>query len=118
MSDDLRTRIEELRRDLGRNIEETVDIARTTLNWRHFVATHPWLCLTTAAVAGYLLVPKPKRYALLGPDAVADLKARGFVVVKPEALPWSLACDFEPPGELSIDRATSGEGPSIGSDAP
>jgi hypothetical protein len=83
--DDLRARMERLRRDLGHNVEQTVANARVMLDWRHYVASHPWLCLTGAAVAGFFLVPRRVRYTHLGPDALDELKARGLVVVRPAA---------------------------------
>ncbi|MCE5267488.1 MAG: hypothetical protein LLG00_06340, partial [Planctomycetaceae bacterium] len=85
--DDLQTRIERLRLDLGNNVERTVENARTMFAWRHYVSAHPWLCLTAAAAAGFLLVPRRPRYAQLSPDATAELASRGMVVVKPESLP-------------------------------
>jgi hypothetical protein len=94
MIDDLQSRMEELRRDLGRNVEETVQNARVMLDWRHYVATHPWLCMTAAAAVGFLLVPRRTHYTQLGRDAVDELTARGMVVVRPEAA-------ATPPGSLA-----------------
>ena len=74
--DDLQSRMEELRRDLGRNVEETVENARVMLDWRHYVASHPWLCMTAAAAVGFLLVPRRTHYTQLGRDAVDELTAR------------------------------------------
>ncbi|MEN6452175.1 MAG: hypothetical protein ABFC96_16925 [Thermoguttaceae bacterium] len=87
MNDELQTRMAELRADLGRNVEQTVQNARAMLSWRHYVAEHPWLCLGGAATAGFLLVPSRSRYGQLSPDATAELTSRGMVVVKPESLP-------------------------------
>jgi hypothetical protein len=56
--DDLRTRMEQLRRDLGRNVEQTVENARVMLDWWHYVVARPWLCLAGATAAGFLLAPK------------------------------------------------------------
>jgi hypothetical protein len=76
--------MEELRRDLGRNVEQTVENAREMLDWRHYVSTHPWLCLTAAAVAGFLLVPRRIGHAPLGREAIDELAARGLLVVRPQ----------------------------------
>jgi hypothetical protein len=50
--------MEQLRSDLKRDVENTAETLRTTLDWRHHVAVHPWLCLTTAVVAGFVMVPR------------------------------------------------------------
>jgi hypothetical protein len=57
-AEDVRVRMEQVRSDLGRNVEHTVENVRAMFDWRHHVATHPWLCLTAAAAAGFLLVPR------------------------------------------------------------
>ena len=38
--------------------DEAVEKARTKFDWRHYVASHPWVSLGTAAAVGYLLVPR------------------------------------------------------------
>jgi hypothetical protein len=57
-AEDVRLRMEQVRSDLGRNVEHTVENVRAMFDWRHHVAAHPWLCLTAAAAAGFLLVPR------------------------------------------------------------
>ena len=39
-------------------VEGMVESARTLMDWRHYVASHPWVCLGVAAAAGYLIVPQ------------------------------------------------------------
>jgi hypothetical protein len=57
--------------------------ARTMLDWKHYVKTYPWVCLGTAAVLGFLIVPK--RSSAINVDLVTPtaLTKSGHLVVKP-----------------------------------
>lgn len=79
--------MDELRSDLGDNVEEIVDSARTLSDWRHYVSTFPWACMAGAAALGFLIVPK--RIEMVSPDADAleELAKRNKLVVKSNPKP-------------------------------
>jgi hypothetical protein len=81
----VRLRMDQLRNEMGHNVEETVENARVMLDWRHYVKTYPWICVAAAATAGFLLVPK--REKLFHPDAsdLAELAKRHRLVVEPQS---------------------------------
>ena len=84
-ADQLQVQMEELRLGLGRNVERGVTNVRTMLDWRHYVATHPWLCLAAAAATGYLLVPRRPTVVQLSPEHLAELSRQSGILLKAEA---------------------------------
>jgi len=56
----IRRRMAQVRRGLDEDVQDIVDVARDMAEWRYFVKTFPWLCLGTAVVGGYLLVPRKR----------------------------------------------------------
>jgi hypothetical protein len=84
-ADDVRIHMEKLRRDLGRSVEDEIGTVKAMFDWRHCVVKHPWLCLSAAAAAGFLLVPRRIRFVeLVPPDGTAK---RDRVAVKLAAPP-------------------------------
>lgn len=68
----LQRQMEIVRRDLNGHADEMIMKARTQLNWRHYVASHPWLSLGTAAGTGYLLARRRtyRKAKAVGPEVV------------------------------------------------
>jgi len=56
-SENLQQEMRDVRRNLGQHTEQVIENAREQLNWRHYVAGHPWIALGAAATLGYFLVP-------------------------------------------------------------
>jgi hypothetical protein len=54
----LRMQMRQVREDLNEHADQVAEKARTSLDWRHFVANHPWASLAVAALAGYFVVPR------------------------------------------------------------
>jgi hypothetical protein len=54
----LQRHIRNARRDLNEHADQMVAKARIGLDWRRYVANHPWTSLGTAAVAGFFLAPR------------------------------------------------------------
>ena len=79
----------EVRCNLGDEVEEIVGSARQLADWRYYLRKYPWLCLAGAAALGYFVVPK--RIEIISPsaDALEELSRRNQLVVKskPEAKP-------------------------------
>ncbi len=57
-SDDLQRQMRQVRKDLDAHSEELVERARRQLDWRGFIAKHPFAIMGAAAAAGYLLAPR------------------------------------------------------------
>ncbi len=83
-ADNLRSRMQALRSDVSLEMERTIANARAALDWRRFVAFHPWLCLGAATAVGYLLVPKRSRYVQPTPEALAELARARHVTLMPQ----------------------------------
>jgi hypothetical protein len=69
LDDTVRARMRGIRRDIDRDLEDVSASAHSMVDWKHYVKTYPWACLGTAAVLGFLVVPK--RYAATAADAAA-----------------------------------------------
>lgn len=86
---EIRERMAQVRCDMGADVQQIVDSARTMTDWRYYVEQYPWLCLGAAAALGYLAVPN--RVHMLRPDAqsLAELAKRDKIIVKasPQARP-------------------------------
>ncbi len=57
-SADLQRQMRQVRKDLDAHSEEMVKQARKQLDWRGFIAKHPFAIMGAAAVTGYLLAPR------------------------------------------------------------
>lgn len=58
---EIRNQMNEIRCQLGDEVEEFVDSARTLTDWKHYVRRHPWACMAGAAAIGFWVVPKRVR---------------------------------------------------------
>jgi hypothetical protein len=63
----IQRQMRQVRRELGEDVQEIVDNARTLADWKHYVRTYPWACLGIALAAGYFVVPA--RAQVIRPDA-------------------------------------------------
>ena len=57
----VRARMQGIRCDIDQGLEDVSAGARNMVDWKHYVKTYPWVCLGTAAVLGFLIVPKRSR---------------------------------------------------------
>ena len=67
VTDDIPKQMQQIRRELVDDVEALADHARDLTDWRHYVKSHPWLCLGAAAALGYFVVPRGIR--VVHPDA-------------------------------------------------
>jgi len=81
-AEEVRERMEEVRRDLGVNVHELVENVRVRSDWHYYFQKYPWVVLGTAVAAGYLLVPR--RSPPVAPDvkSVLDLIRHPDLLVK------------------------------------
>ncbi len=56
----IRGRMEAMRSEMDEEVQEIVNDVRSYFDWRSYVRKSPWICLTAAFAAGYLVVPKKK----------------------------------------------------------
>lgn len=80
--EEIQQQMRQVRRELGEDVQEIVENARTMTDWRHYVRTYPWVCLGAAAFAGYLIVPSRQRIAAPDPQAIAEALKNHKVVVQ------------------------------------
>ena len=57
-ADAVRTRMQQIRREIDLDLEEVVANARNMVDWKHYVKTYPWVCLGASAALGFLMVPR------------------------------------------------------------
>jgi hypothetical protein len=57
----MQERMQGIRGDIDQGLEDVSASARSMVDWKHYVKSYPWLCMGTAAVLGFLLVPKRSR---------------------------------------------------------
>ena len=82
-ADAVRERMQQLRCEIDGDMEDVSASARTMLDWKHYVKTHPWVCLGAVAALGFLIVPKRSR--VIRPDlaTLTEPARTGHLVVKP-----------------------------------
>ncbi|MGO9115601.1 MAG: hypothetical protein ACLP9L_40860 [Thermoguttaceae bacterium] len=73
LDDIVRARMQGIRCDIDQDLEDVSASAHSVVDWKHYVKTYPWACLGTAAVLGFLVVPK--RSAATDTEAVAPTEA-------------------------------------------
>jgi hypothetical protein len=75
--------MQQIRCGIDQDLAGMVASARSMVDWKHYVKTHPWACLGTAAVLGFLIVPK--RSTAIHPDlaALTELARTGHLVAEP-----------------------------------
>ncbi len=84
-ADVVRWRMQQLRSEVGDNVTATVRNARAMFNWRHYFSAHPWACLTVAAAAGFLIIPKRRKFVRAEPQELAELAKSCPVIVQSSA---------------------------------
>ena len=75
-----------VRCEIDEDVEDMVASARRMVDWKHYVRTYPWVCLGTAAVLGFLILPRPST-AVGVLASLAELAKTGQPVVRPAAAP-------------------------------
>ncbi len=73
----VRLHMEQLRSDLGQQMDETVEKARTLLNWRHYVRTYPWTAVAVAAAAGFMIAPRGAKRCRAAWDGESQVGSKG-----------------------------------------
>ncbi len=58
LDDTVRAQMQGIRRNIDQDLEDVSASAHSMVDWKHYVKTYPWVCLGTAAVLGFLVVPK------------------------------------------------------------
>jgi hypothetical protein len=83
----IQRRMEAVRCDLARDVDDVVRSAGRLVDWREYVRRYPWACLGAAAAVGYLLVPK--RPEIINPDAdtLLELAKRNELIVNVNPAP-------------------------------
>jgi hypothetical protein len=74
----------EVRCELGEDVEEFVESARTMTDWHYYFERYPWVCIGAAVALGYVVVPKKSSIINLDADAVLELAKKKQLVIKPE----------------------------------
>jgi len=83
-ADSIRQRMREVRCELGEDVEEFVESARTITDWHYYVERYPWVCIGAALALGYVVVPRRMPIINLDADAVLELAKKKQLVIKPE----------------------------------
>jgi hypothetical protein len=55
---DIQRRMAQIRHDMHQEVQSAVKGAQSLTDWRSLVKNHPWLSLSLASAAGYLIVPR------------------------------------------------------------
>jgi hypothetical protein len=74
-AEDIRRRMEQLRRELSCDAREVSRSARVMTDWRFYVRRFPCATVALTAAGGYLLIPKKKEVQVISPDpnALAEM---------------------------------------------
>jgi hypothetical protein len=59
--DDIKREMAQLRMTLHHDVRGVVAGAEAVSDWRHYVRLYPWICLSVAFGAGFLVVPARRR---------------------------------------------------------
>lgn len=76
-------RMQGIRGDIDRGLDDVSAGAHNLVDWRHYVRTYPWVCLGTAAVLGFLIVPKRSATVHTDSATLTELARTGHLVVTP-----------------------------------
>ena len=79
--DTMRARMQGIRCDIDRDVEDVSASARSMVDWKHYVKAYPWLCLGTAATLGFLIIPKRSRTINVAPATPTESAKTGHMVV-------------------------------------
>ncbi len=115
-ADAVRARMRQLRCEIDGDVENMAAHARIMVDWKHYVKTYPWVCLGTAAVLGFLIVPK--RSSAICPDVatLTELAGSGHLVVKPASTAAQGLIDalLATVANIAVRKATACLGQSAG----
>jgi hypothetical protein len=114
--DKVRERMQQLRCEIDEDVEDVSASARTMLDWKHYVKTHPWMCCIAAVALGFLIVPKRPRATPATADTAVEPTATGHVVVKsgPTITAGVIDAILAAVANIAIQRATACLGRSAG----
>jgi hypothetical protein len=89
---EIQRQMAQIRNEMHQEIQGAVRSAQSLTDWQGIVKSHPWLSLSTAALAGYLLVPRshaqaPTIVTLPGPTHPL-VAAAGAPAPQPRKSPW------------------------------
>ena len=65
---DIQRQMAQIRHDMHQEVQGAVKGAQSLTDWRSLVKSHPWISISVAAAAGYLIVPKRRS---MSPSIVA-----------------------------------------------
>jgi hypothetical protein len=82
--DEIRKQMAALRVEMNHDVEEFVENAGALGDWRFYVRRYPWHCVSVAALAGYLLVPRRLELVRADPAALMELAKKNRVVIRPK----------------------------------
>lgn len=115
-ADSVRARMQRIRCEIDRDVEDMAASARSMVDWKHYVKTYPWVCLGTAAALGFLIVPK--RSTAIRPDLVilTELARTGHLAVKPApgAIRGLVDALLATVAQIAVRKATACLGESVG----
>jgi hypothetical protein len=91
LDDTVRVRMQEIRCEIDQDLEDVSASAHRMIDWKHYMRMYPRACLGTAAMLGYLIVPKrskamhadlatPNDRAKTAPSVVSSVSAARGVV--------------------------------------
>jgi hypothetical protein len=82
-ADAVQERMQQLRCEIDGDMENMTASARTLVDWKHYVKTYPWVCLGTAVMLGFLIVPKQSRATRPNVATLTEPARTSHLVVKP-----------------------------------
>jgi hypothetical protein len=115
-ADAVRERMQQLRCEIDGDMEDMAASARTMVDWKHYVKTHPWVCLGAAVALGFLIVPKRSKATPAAAATLIEPAATGHVVVKsgPTITAGVIDAILAAVANIAIQRATACLGRSAG----
>ena len=112
----VRARMQQLRCEIDRDMEDVSASARTMVDWKHYLKTHPWVCFGAAVALGFLIVPKRSR--VIRPDlaTLTEPARTGHLVGKPASAATHGLIDalLATVANIAVQRATAYLGQSMG----
>ena len=115
-AESVRARMQQLRCEIDGDMEDMSAHARTMLDWKHYVKTHPWVCFGAAVALGFLIVPKRPKATPAVAATVIEPAATGHVVIKsgPTITAGVIDAILATVANIAIQRATAYLGQSAG----
>ena len=68
-AEEIRASMQQIRCNLDHDWTAMIQNARTMVDWRHYVKSHPWACVAAAAAVGFMLAPSRWGRSRLAADA-------------------------------------------------